>query len=747
MSIRWTLPGPLAKGSPPHYEPGRAIGITYPNAPRFSETWEWEDDHWILKKPPHSPSARQEAKLAYDYNLKKVLLFGGVGASGEALNELWAWDGTDWRKIPMQQSWPGPRIVSTFISDPLRKRIVLQGGINMHNHQPYYPVYSDTWEWDGKKWTQLNSTPNPGQRYAALSTYDWNSKRVVVTRGRSGFLSYYDTTPWFWDGKSWASYKTKTKPPSNLYPTGSSFCWDFFARAPLLVLGFYDSYYGLLAENWHLIGGNWKKSLSMKTLNYQIKYGLLPDPKRNRILALGGVWRIGPKAPPTILQQRRKYETWAYDGKTWGPVAGATVTDPETGVSLIHDKARDQFLVLDKDDPKQRGWVTWDLGVFAYRGGRFVRLHPKTSPPASWTPYEEILPLYIDSLGKIFLHLGPNKPRLLPGTDWLWDGTNWTRINTVNRLDLHLMAAAYDRHRDRVVALAGDGSTWEWNLKTGWKKVWSSPRFNNLFYPTLAYDEVRRETVLFGAKAQGIQEDQTWIWNGKTWSQRFPKTIPPKRSAPRMLFLPEFGGIVMFGRNNYGSKDHTTWLWNGTDWRPLDVKPLEHRQDPIYIHRYSGTILAAAYDPGRHRILITYDVQDASPRSTRWWEFRFVGLSAERQELRPGERVRIHLDLPKHAGELAWLHLSGADWPGIPLGTYSASGRDVLPLAPDPIFHLNLAAPKLRRLDAQGRARFDLAFPPLRALAGLDLYTAAMTIGPTGKVTWVTNAERLHFNR
>jgi len=24
MSIRWTLPGPLAKGSPPHYEPGRA---------------------------------------------------------------------------------------------------------------------------------------------------------------------------------------------------------------------------------------------------------------------------------------------------------------------------------------------------------------------------------------------------------------------------------------------------------------------------------------------------------------------------------------------------------------------------------------------------------------------------------------------------------------------------------------------------------------------------------------------------
>lgn len=82
-------------------------------------------------------------------------------------------------------------------------------------------------------------------------------------------------------------------------------------------------------------------------------------------------------------------------------------------------------------------------------------------------------------------------------------------------------------------------------------------------------DPAAHEVVLFG----GVDSyDQTWVWDGATWSLMKPGISPPGRFNAAAAYDPLAGVVMLFGgRLQDGDLTADTWAWNGQTWRELDT--------------------------------------------------------------------------------------------------------------------------------------------------------------------------------
>lgn len=87
--------------------------------------------------------------------------------------------------------------------------------------------------------------------------------------------------------------------------------------------------------------------------------------------------------------------------------------------------------------------------------------------------------------------------------------------------------------------------------------------------PTLAYDRVRHELVMFG----GVGNDaQTWVWKGGQWLLWHLPTTPSARFGATGVWDPNSNEVVIFGGVNEstGKALADLWAWNGSGWTQLD---------------------------------------------------------------------------------------------------------------------------------------------------------------------------------
>ncbi len=68
----------------------------------------------------------------------------------------------------------------------------------------------DTWEWDGKRWTQV-ATMGPSSRGRSAMVYDEKRREMVLSmRGiqqEDGGEPHYVFDTWEWDGRRWTEAK------------------------------------------------------------------------------------------------------------------------------------------------------------------------------------------------------------------------------------------------------------------------------------------------------------------------------------------------------------------------------------------------------------------------------------------------------------------------------------------------------------------------------------------------------------
>ena len=108
--------------------------------------------------------------------------------------------------------------------------------------------------------------------------------------------------------------------------------------------------------------------------------------------------------------------------------------------------------------------------------------------------------------------------------------------------------------------------TWVWNGTT-WTEVASASNPLGRQFHAMAYDFARGVTVMFGgvSSLSGNLND-TWEWDGSTWTQMTPVTSPSAREGHAMAYDPIRGVTVLFGGWDGSVALGDTWEWNGSNW-------------------------------------------------------------------------------------------------------------------------------------------------------------------------------------
>lgn len=94
----------------------------------------------------------------------------------------------------------------------------------------------------------------------------------------------------------------------------------------------------------------------------------------------------------------------------------------------------------------------------------------------------------------------------------------------------------------------------------------------------MAYDEASGKLVLFGgyqvdAIGRTTYLDETWTFDGTTWTQAAGHAKPPARAAATMAYDGVTGRVVLYGGFNGRARFNDTWLWDGARGRWTRAKP------------------------------------------------------------------------------------------------------------------------------------------------------------------------------
>jgi hypothetical protein len=225
-------------------------------------TYEWDGTAWkAFTGLKTLPNFRRWSAMAYDATLKKTVLFGGLdssGTSGNYVDWTWLWDGTSWTQ--QTHNLPPSRSSAMMWFDPNLKKTVMYGGIGRALATDRVTRFGDMWTLDSSGWTQLTAplaTAPPGIRYGAQLTVDPRSNHVLLFGGLrldtipSGQPNVPDTQVqvyagdmWEWDGSAWTQITPDLLPPAR---ENGGMAYDA-TRNEVVLFGGYAGYY--LSDLW-----------------------------------------------------------------------------------------------------------------------------------------------------------------------------------------------------------------------------------------------------------------------------------------------------------------------------------------------------------------------------------------------------------------------------------------------------------------------------------------------------------------
>jgi hypothetical protein len=132
----------------------------------------------------------------------------------------------------------------------------------------------------------------------------------------------------------------------------------------------------------------------------------------------------------------------------------------------------------------------------------------------------------------------------------------------------------------------------------------------------MSYDPASQEIVLFGGSARTCTgtcldgfKNETWTFDGNTWTQVVTASAPPPSNFGAMAFDPVSGEVVLAGGQGNTNPEipliasvRSTWTFDGTDWKERRPTVPEERKDPSLVYDpVSGLTLMVGgtciYDP------------------------------------------------------------------------------------------------------------------------------------------------------
>ncbi len=306
-------------------------------------------------------------------------------------------------------------------------------------------------------------------------------------------------------------------------------------------------------------------------------------------------------------------------------------------------------------------------------------------------------------------------------------------------------ALAYDAARDQHVLLSAN-ATWTWD--GFWiardLTVTPSPRADH----AMAYDAGRGVVVMFGGVSEAGVLDDTWEWDGTTWTLRATATAPAARRNHAMVYDPARDAVVLFG--GIGFTD--TWTWDGSTWTPAQTS----QPSPPF----AGPI---AFDAARREVVMsvggttwTWNGNDWTQRLPTTSPPSLITLGMAYDTVR--SRTVLVGETPDGSGLVQTWEWDGTDWSRI-LSPTRPTGRPARVSYDEARGYLTLfRSQETWRWDGVDWQRYaPRQFPSDRGLTCYDSARAEVLMVSTGLTpgispdTWVWNgshwAERLPDHR
>ncbi len=289
--------------------------------------------------------------------------------------------------------------------------------------------------------------------------------------------------------------------------------------------------------------GQWQAASPPTSPPARLMPGMTYDPLTGRTILFGGQ-KVGIGA---------WNDTWSYDGTTWTQLSPVGTPSARGGIRLVYDTLRNVIVMYGGLNPSPAGGPsinqTWE-----FNGTAWTQIGTANSPGGRGQ-----YGLAFDSTrGRTVLYGGqPNSffPIDVDGT-WEYDGVNWTQVVTpTNPGPLENMAMCYSPSLGRVVMFGGinvqvGGTTTLWGYDgVNWATfAVAGPTPSVRTFPMMCYDDDRGVCVLQGGMdpTNGTQLNDTWEWNGATWTQRVGNA-PGLRRGFGFAFDQQRHAAVLFG--------------------------------------------------------------------------------------------------------------------------------------------------------------------------------------------------------
>ncbi|MBV8528298.1 MAG: hypothetical protein JOZ75_08295 [Candidatus Dormibacteraeota bacterium] len=303
--------------------------------------------------------------------------------------------------VPAAPAAPRTAFGYSAVDDPVHHEVVLFGGVDS---------YSQTWLWNGKRWTLTHPSTSPTGRFDAPAAFDPDTGQVMLYGGRLADGELAGDT-WAWDGTTWRQLDTGANgPPAG---EGGAMAWDPGLQTMVLVAPIATPT-GLTGETWLWQGGAWSRVTGGNFPAGVTPIAAVFDD------AIGTLFAIGGAGNPTNADGLFRFVPVRWNGGSWHVLPARQV---DSFAGLAEDPISGRLIVA-----AENGFpvVPATSTAWSWTGSDWQTLHNTQGPP--W-PQAEVTDL---AHGRLLLFA-----TLLPASQdtpqtvyvWEWQGTHWARVD------------------------------------------------------------------------------------------------------------------------------------------------------------------------------------------------------------------------------------------------------------------------------------------------------------------------------
>lgn len=258
---------------------------------------------------------------------------------------------------------------------------------------------------------------------------------------------------------------------------------------------------------------------------------------------------------------------WGWDGAHWQRVTQGGPPGRVLG-GAAYDEKRD-VLVLYGGRPVELGRCSQE--TWEWDGQAWTK--KDAQPP---TACDHVKMVYDASRGESILFSGLDPSEKQMNQTWSWNGEEWKLLSEGGPASRGHFGFVYDPSHEQILLYGGYASTvsdefWAW--KDGaWTEI-DFPGPGTLSHFGMTYDTASNALYIFGGATTGSTfssfTDRTWVLSGGQWRDLELNVSPSKRGSPAMGYDPLRKRIVLYGGFDSSTKFDDTWEWDGHTWTCL----------------------------------------------------------------------------------------------------------------------------------------------------------------------------------